>query len=194
MTHPTITHLLVHMSCLSVHHWSIPSCYHLPLPGFPNSSPPAFPPFVHPDLNPSIDPHTQTYIYPLRIYLSNRPFFLPSLLFSFLPRLLIPVERFLQQDLTRSTTSAVPARERTHSHAKSLPTGRRRKDTQTSFSQLPEQLKWPGRVCAEQRRRIKERVSVRESLRYEERKITRHQEQQLYWEREKKLVATDKKP
>lgn len=62
----------------------------------------------------------------------------------------------------------VPACE--HTHTKAVPTGCRLKDTQTSFSQLPEQLKWPGRLCRAAAERIKERVSLRERLRDAERK------------------------
>ena len=155
-THSSINHLSVHTSCKSIHHRSIPSCYHQPLPSFPSSSPPALSPFIHPNLNPPIPVsiHTETFIYPLWIYLSNHLFCPPS----FLPWLLIPVVRLSTARLNTLHHLRCPctwAHTHTHTHAdtKALPTGCRRKDTQTSFSQLPEQLKWPGRVCAVQRRR-----------------------------------------
>lgn len=139
-----------------------------------SSAPPLLPKLISPgplslhssksqSLHHCIDPHTSIHLSSMNT--SFHPFSLPSLssptlpFFFFFPWLLTPVEGLLQQDLTRSTTSAVPARTHTHvythshTHTKALPTGCRRKDTQTSFSQLPEQLKWPGRDCAEERKR-----------------------------------------
>lgn len=107
----SINHLFIHISWVSIHHRSILSCYLLPLPCLLNSSPPALSTFIHPNLNPpfAISIHSQTLIYPLWIYLSSPPFSRVPL-----PWLLIPVEGLLQQGLTRSTTSAVPVWEHTH--------------------------------------------------------------------------------
>lgn len=112
MTHSSINHLFIHTSWVSIHHWSILSCYHLPLPCFCKSPLPALYLFVYPNLNPSIQVSIQTwtFISPLWMHLSNHPFLTPSLS---LPWLLFPDERILQPYLTRSTITTVPACEHT---------------------------------------------------------------------------------
>ena len=79
-THSSINHLSVHTSCKSIHHRSIPSCYHQPLPGFPNSSPPG-PLSIHSSKSqsphPSIDPYRDIHLSSMNI--SIQPSILPSL-------------------------------------------------------------------------------------------------------------------
>lgn len=67
MAHGSINHLFVHTSCTSIHYQSFPSCYHLPLLRFSNSSSnvlsnhSSISQFLHVSINPHS--HTHFYVY-----------------------------------------------------------------------------------------------------------------------------------
>lgn len=127
---------------------SPPSPTHLPQPS---------PPFVRADLDLFIPAsiHTQTFIYPLKIYLSKHPFF-PSSHGS-----LSQLKGFYSKTW-HAPLPPLSLQVNTHTHTKALPTVCRSKDTQTSFSQLFT-APWATqmareRLCRAAKERTKERA------------------------------------
>lgn len=140
MTRSSITHLIVHTSCASRPVSILPPArYHLLPPRIPQLVVRWPSPFFHPDLDPSVSVSTCTQtIHPFSISVHTSPAVRPQ----------PPAPPAILH--TRPPPST--ARHNTLQQRGTPHRTQRQKTRRRSFSQLPEQLKWPGRVCAEQRR------------------------------------------
>lgn len=139
MTRSSITHLIVHTSCASRPVSILPPArYHLLPPRIPRLIVRATLSILSPrppSLRRGIDPRPDnSSILNICTYVSGCPSSTPC-----------------------SPSSPTPPHPSTARHNTLQQRGtphrtQRQKTRRRSFSQLPEQLKWPGRVCAEQRR------------------------------------------
>lgn len=115
--------------------------FHLPIPWIPRSSPTSLSPHSFSFPHPTIDPRKHSSI----LHLSNHPFFLP---FRPSPSAPYPSRRASVVRLNTVHDLCCPCLG-THTNWQPHKDGCRRKDARKLFSQLHEQLKWPGSDRAE---------------------------------------------